>query len=229
MNGKATQEEINFFIEKYNERMDWNIELRKYFDETFLSENPEDVGYIVDEWLNTKKITEENTDTTDANIYECDRKDGKKALELQAFDKDDCHWAYWWTGIEETEDEYKKRTLSLLLEDILKEHNRLNDVINESIAQQNRICSILMMAERARVSNMSKEDFIKEMKNVAVTRCRDGIRFGQFVFNHVAQVYGVAREAQFKHHVDCFYNDSNVDEFLSVCYDIIKNKQYAGQ
>ena len=228
MNGKATKEEIDFFVEKYNERVQWNIELRKYFDETFLSENPEDVGYIVDTWLDTKKITEENTDTSDANIYERDRKDGSKALELQAFDKDDCYFTYWWTRTDETEDEYKKKTLSLLLKDIHEEHERLDNVINESIAQQNRVDILLMMAERAKMSTISKEDFIKEVKDSAVQR-PDTIRFGQFVFNYVDRKYGVARKAQFEHHIDCFYDDTKVDEFLCICFALIKQETTSEQ
>ena len=39
-------------------------------------------------------------------------------------------------------------------------------------------------------------------------------RKGQFVFNYIDQIYGVARDVQFKDNVDCFYNDDKIDEFL---------------
>lgn len=39
-------------------------------------------------------------------------------------------------------------------------------------------------------------------------------RQGQFVFNYIDQIYGVARDVQFKDNVDCFYNDDKIDAFL---------------
>lgn len=39
-------------------------------------------------------------------------------------------------------------------------------------------------------------------------------RWGQAVFNYVDEYIGIAREVQFKDHIDCFYNDNMVDEFI---------------
>ena len=39
-------------------------------------------------------------------------------------------------------------------------------------------------------------------------------RDGQFVFNMVNELYGVARIVQFCCGVDCYYDDSKIDEFL---------------
>lgn len=50
-------------------------------------------------------------------------------------------------------------------------------------------------------------------------------REGQAVFNYVDKVYGVARIAQFKHGVDCFYWDDNTDEFIEKCAEIITELQ----
>ena len=38
-------------------------------------------------------------------------------------------------------------------------------------------------------------------------------REGQFVFNMVDELYGVARIVQY-HYVDCFYNDEKIEEFI---------------
>lgn len=47
-------------------------------------------------------------------------------------------------------------------------------------------------------------------------------RLGQFVFNYIEYTYGdVARVVQFKDGVDCFYNDSKIDEFLEHCITYI--------
>ena len=50
-------------------------------------------------------------------------------------------------------------------------------------------------------------------------------REGQAVFNYIDEVYGVARIAQFKYCVDCFYNDDKIDEFITTCAEIIYNLQ----
>lgn len=49
-------------------------------------------------------------------------------------------------------------------------------------------------------------------------------RKGQFVFNYIDQIYGVARKIQFKDNVDCFYNDDKIDEFLECVIKRLNNK-----
>lgn len=48
-------------------------------------------------------------------------------------------------------------------------------------------------------------------------------RDGQFVFNHIDVEYGVARSVQFIDGVDCFYDDSKIEEFITRSYEYIKN------
>ena len=48
------------------------------------------------------------------------------------------------------------------------------------------------------------------------------IRYGQAVFNYVDEKYGVARIAQFDYGIDCFYDDTKVEQFLDKCYELIK-------
>ena len=48
-------------------------------------------------------------------------------------------------------------------------------------------------------------------------------RYGQFVFNYIDEVYGVARIAQFKYGVDCFYHDDLIDKFIETCCNIIND------
>ena len=47
-------------------------------------------------------------------------------------------------------------------------------------------------------------------------------REGQFVFNRVDELYKVARTIQFNDGVDCFYDDSKIDEFLNRTLEWIK-------
>lgn len=44
-------------------------------------------------------------------------------------------------------------------------------------------------------------------------------RDGQFVFNYIDEAYGVARTVQFCENVDCFYDDTKIDEFIREAYD----------
>jgi hypothetical protein len=44
------------------------------------------------------------------------------------------------------------------------------------------------------------------------------IRRGQAVFNATEEIYGVAREVQFKDRIDCFYDDSQIEAFLDAAY-----------
>lgn len=45
-------------------------------------------------------------------------------------------------------------------------------------------------------------------------------RKGQFVFNTIDQLYnGLSRTVQFKDGIDCFYQDSYIDDFINACYN----------
>ena len=44
-------------------------------------------------------------------------------------------------------------------------------------------------------------------------------REGQFVFNTIHRLYGVARTVQFNDGIDCFYDDSKIDQFIIACYN----------
>lgn len=60
---------------------------------------------------------------------------------------------------------------------------------------------------------MKKEDIIKGAKKLREKY--PYYRKGQSVFNYVEETLGsVAREVQFLDHVDCFYDDSEIDEFI---------------
>ena len=44
-------------------------------------------------------------------------------------------------------------------------------------------------------------------------------REGQFVFNTIDRLYGVARTVQFDDRIDCFYDNSKIDQFINACYN----------
>lgn len=69
---------------------------------------------------------------------------------------------------------------------------------------------------------------LEELKNEVMTEAQNRppyIRLGQFVFNYIDSVYGVARQVQFDDKVDCFYLDKNIDEFLECSLERINEKK----
>lgn len=50
-------------------------------------------------------------------------------------------------------------------------------------------------------------------------------RDGQFVFNTIDKLYKVARKVQFENKIDCFYDDSKINQFIVACFNEV-NKNY---
>ena len=57
-----------------------------------------------------------------------------------------------------------------------------------------------------------KERVVYHLKYNKPRKWRDG----QFVFNYIDCIYGVAKDVQFKDGVDCFYDDTQIDEFIKM-------------
>jgi hypothetical protein len=66
------------------------------------------------------------------------------------------------------------------------------------------------------------EEFREECLMVVENRSHY-LRKGQAIFNYVDEMYGVAREAQFKHGIDCFHRDDMIESFLVCTYNILKD------
>ena len=68
------------------------------------------------------------------------------------------------------------------------------------------------------IANMSFEEFRNDILDSIKAYPKDW-RYGQKVFNCVdAKYYGVARNVQFIHNIDCFYNDDLVEAFLKCAF-----------
>lgn len=66
-------------------------------------------------------------------------------------------------------------------------------------------------------------EFVQDIMNL-VEECPSFWRKGQCVFNIVDSKYGAARTVQFTG-IDCFYDDSKIDEFLQKSYEVLKELQ----
>ena len=60
---------------------------------------------------------------------------------------------------------------------------------------------------------MTREEFDNTVWE-EVKKCPESWRTGQAVFNVIDSIFGVARTVQFQDHVDCFYNDDAIQEFM---------------
>lgn len=49
-------------------------------------------------------------------------------------------------------------------------------------------------------------------------------RKGQAIFNYIDMKYNVAREAQFRYGIDCFYDDKKIDTFIDKCVELINEQ-----
>ena len=141
MNGIVTKKEFDDFIAGYNLRMKWNADIKKAMDEKFIAEN-EEVKDLVDDWIPTTMLVVGTTNIEDADeicygkddtIHEY--KDDKLIIhELHTFSMTDCHHAYYRYVINETEDEYKKKRMNFLLNDI----NKILDEYNKRIFEMTK-------------------------------------------------------------------------------------------
>lgn len=74
--------------------------------------------------------------------------------------------------------------------------------------------------------NMKYREFVKQIWD-AVEECPDNWRKGQKVFNVMEALYGdVARQVQFINHVDCFYDDKQIEPFIDQCWIRVFSKEH---
>lgn len=68
--------------------------------------------------------------------------------------------------------------------------------------------------------DMSLEDFVTQVSERVHQTKSPHERHGQAVFNYTERTFGeVARQVQFEDHIDCFYNDDAIADFLTAVYD----------
>ncbi len=92
---------IQEFIENYNERIDWNIELRQRLNSELFSDH-ETTAEILEDYLSDRKITPENYEITGAVIY----KNSPAHYELHVYSYLTYGEAYFWTTFGMTKEEY---------------------------------------------------------------------------------------------------------------------------
>ena len=70
---------------------------------------------------------------------------------------------------------------------------------------------------------MTYEDFVCKVWERVYSYPKDW-RKGQKVFNAIEELYGaVARHVQYFDGVDCFYDDSKIDDFIAAVWEKLKD------
>lgn len=70
---------------------------------------------------------------------------------------------------------------------------------------------------------IQKEEF-NAIIDKAIKQMPSSWRNGQKVFNAIDNEFGVARTVQFQCGVDCFYDDSKIEEFKEKAYEVVNRK-----
>lgn len=71
---------------------------------------------------------------------------------------------------------------------------------------------------------LTKKEF-NAIINKAIKQMPENWRKGQKVFNAIEREFSVARIVQFQRGLDCFYDDSKIEEFRNEAYNVIASEQ----
>ena len=120
----------------------------------------------------------------------------------------------------------------------LESEMRLETFLSDSLATDNQI--LIKNTDEEIQNNPSEEETKVEMKNLNKNKMKledfrtevlsaleskpEKWRKGQFVFNYIDNKYGVARYVQMVEDVDCFYDDKQIDKFITRSFVEIKKR-----
>lgn len=102
---------IKNFVEEYNKRMSWNADIIKQLGKKNIPPK------IIDDYLSTELIDEENYDLEDASLYEYGPDEPMAGtFELQVFSNKSYGTVYFWVKPIQSEDEYKSEKIKYIKE-----------------------------------------------------------------------------------------------------------------
>lgn len=109
--------------------------------------------------------------------------------------------------------------LELAISEFLSLENDVNTINNRNKLD----ASIYSINNLGYHEGMSEKEFIETSILIASKLAPKHWRKGQSVFNYIDLFFGLARYIQFNKHTDCFYDDSQVERFLSEAYKILNH------
>ena len=93
------------------------------------------------------------------------------------------------------------------------------DNLSDNIKLRDKIIEVIQDAYHVlNLIPLTKEEFISIIDN-RIQYYPKEYRKGQAVFNAIDEEFGVARDVQYTKNIDCFYDDSKVDDFINAAFD----------
>lgn len=117
-----------------------------------------------------------------------------------------------------------EHVLGLDLELAISEFLSLEGVIDTSTNRDKLYSVINTIRHFGYYEGMSKKEFINTSVLIASKLAPEHWRKGQSIFNYIDEFFGVSRYIQFNKHIDCFYDDSKIEDFLSEAYKSVTYK-----
>lgn len=122
---------IKEFIEEYNKRIDWNIEIAKEISGSLPEENM--YKDIIDDCLNGEKIDPEDIEPHSVEIFE---EETEEYFEMHFFSIKECQRVYHFLTKGESKKEYKKKKMRVLfgeLKKIVENNEKVLEEVKKSI------------------------------------------------------------------------------------------------
>ena len=117
---------IKNFVEEYNKRMSWNADIIKQIGKENIPIK------VIDDYLSTELITEENYDLENASLYEYGPADAwAGTFELQVFSNESLGTVYFWLKSIQSEDEYKSKKIEIIKKKMNEKIDELSEKIEE--------------------------------------------------------------------------------------------------
>lgn len=134
---------IKNFVEEYNKRMSWNRDIIKQFGKKNIPDE------IIDDYLSTELLNEENYDLENAALYEYGKNDSwAGTLELQVFSNESYRTHYFWVRPIQSEDEYKSEKIKYIKESIIKKIDELTEKLNELMPKLKQYNKLQQMIDK---------------------------------------------------------------------------------
>jgi len=121
---------IKKFVEEYNKRMSWNADIIKQLGKKNIPSN------IIDDYLSTELINEEDYDLENASLFEYGPNDPwAGTFELHVFSFKSYRTVYFWDKPDKSEDEYKSEKIEIIKKKMNEKIDELYKKIKELIPE----------------------------------------------------------------------------------------------
>lgn len=112
-------EEVKAFVKAYNKRREWDKEILDSMKGYIISKTAKE---FIEPYISSHKITKRGYEMDSAKVYSYDN----GTLELQAFCLKTCGTRYFWVKPDEPKEDYKKRMIGAVREEVAKRISELS-------------------------------------------------------------------------------------------------------